>query len=71
MEPQPSQAALILEASDEGEISVSVATNDSDGLAAALCRIIAEKLSEEALQTEILAVLETEAKRWPKGENEK
>ena len=59
MDLQPNQAALILEASDEGEFSVSVAAHDADGLAAALCRVIAEKLSEdETLQTEILAALE-------------
>ena len=59
MDLQPNQAALILEASDEGEISVSVATCDADGLAAALCRAIAEKLSEdETFQAEILAALE-------------
>jgi len=59
MDLQPNQAALILEASDEGEISVSVAAYDTDGLAAALCRVIAEKLSEdETFQAEILAALE-------------
>ena len=59
MDLQPNQAALILEASDEGEISVSVAAHDTDGLAAALCQVIVEKLSEdETFQAEILAALE-------------
>jgi hypothetical protein len=59
MDLQPKQAALILEASDEGEISVSVAASDRDGLAAALCQVIAEKLSgDETLQAEIIAALE-------------
>jgi len=59
MDLQPNQAALILEASDEGEISVSVAAKDVDGLAAALCQVIARKLSEdEIFQADILAALE-------------
>ena len=59
MDLQPNQAALILETSDEGEISVSVAARDADGLAAALCRVIAEKLSDDkTFQAEVLAALE-------------
>jgi len=59
MDLLPNQAALILEASEEGEISLSVAAIDADGLAAALCQVIAKKLSEdEIFQAEILAALE-------------
>jgi len=59
MDLQPNQAVLFLEASDEGEISVSVAAHDADGLTAKLCRVIAEKLSaDETFQAEILAALE-------------
>ena len=59
MELKPNQAALILNASDEGEISVNVATLIEDSLAAEVCRIIAQKLdSDEKFQAGILAVLE-------------
>ena len=59
MELQPNQAAIILEASEEGEISVDVAAHDIDGLAASLCQVIAKKLAlDEAFQAEILTALE-------------
>ena len=59
MELKSNQAALILEADDEGEISVEMAARDTDGLAAAVCRVIADKLSgDEKLQSEIMAALE-------------
>jgi hypothetical protein len=59
MELKPNQAAIILEASDEGEISVDVAAHDIEGLAASLCQVIAQKLSQdETFQAEILAALE-------------
>ena len=59
MELQPNQAAIILEASDEGEISVDVAAHDVEGLAASLCQVIAKKLTlDEAFQAEILTALE-------------
>lgn len=45
MELKPNQAALILEANDEGEISVDVAAHDIDGLPASVCQIIATKLA--------------------------
>jgi len=61
MELQPNQAALILEADDDGEISVNVAAQDMDGLATALCQVIAQKLSQdEKFQSEILAALEAD-----------
>mgnify|MGYP000356535914 CR=1 FL=1 len=59
MELKPNQAALILEANDEGEISVDMAAQDMDGLAATICQVIAQKLSQdEKFQFEILAALE-------------
>jgi hypothetical protein len=59
MELKPNQAALILEANDEGEISVNVAAHDIDGLAAAVCQVIATKLSQdEKFQAELQAALE-------------
>jgi hypothetical protein len=61
MELGPNQAAIILEASEEGEISVDVAAHDIDGLAASLCQVIAKKLSQdETFQAGILAALEDE-----------
>jgi hypothetical protein len=61
MELKPNQAALILEANDEGEISVDMAAQDMNGLAAAICQVIAQKLSQdEKFQSEILAALEDE-----------
>lgn len=59
MELQPNQAALILEASDEGEISVSVASSDTDSFAALLCQVIAQKLTlDKKFQEEILVEIE-------------
>lgn len=61
MELKPNQAALILEANDEGEISVEMAALDMDGLATAVCQVIARKLSsDEKFQAEIMAALEDE-----------
>ena len=59
MELQNNQAAIILEASDEGEISVNIEGSDESGLAYALCRVLAKKiLSDEVFQTELLEMLE-------------
>lgn len=59
------QAALVLEASEEGEISVHVASpddqKDTDNFALYLCRIIAEKLTTDAeFRNVILAELDDE-----------
>ncbi len=63
MELGYNQAALILEANDEGEISVNLAAHDSahdsENLAAAICQIIARKLTQdEKFQSEIMDALE-------------
>ena len=59
MELKPNQAALILEANDEGEISVNMATPADDNLAADICQIIARKLVlDENFQAGILAELD-------------
>ena len=47
MELESNQAALILDANDEGEISVNIATHDSENLAAEICQIIAQKLTQD------------------------
>ena len=56
------QAALILEASEEGEISVNVASpeteNEASIFASDLCSVIAERLiNDEEFQAEILSEL--------------
>jgi len=49
------QAALILESSEDGEITVNVAAADQECLAANLCSIIATKLTQDSgFQNEIL-----------------
>jgi len=64
MELANNQAAIILEATDEGEISVNIEGSDENGLAYALCSALAKKiLSDETLQTELLAMID-------KGEEE-
>jgi len=60
MELESNQAALILEANDEGEISVNIATPDSENLAVAICQIVAQRLTQdEKFQSEIMEALES------------
>ena len=59
------QAALILEASEEGEISVNVASPETENEASIfvsdLCSVIAQKLiNDEEFQAEILSELHEE-----------
>ena len=63
MELNDNQAALILEVSDEGDISVEVAVsagkNEDRNIATAICQIIAMKLvNDEHFQSEIMSALE-------------
>ena len=59
MELSGNQAALILGASKDGEISVDVAGSDLDGLPGALCQAIAVKLMEdENFQAELMGIVE-------------
>ncbi|MDK9706172.1 MAG: twitching motility protein [Desulforhopalus sp.] len=59
MKLQDNQAAIILEASEEGEISVNLEGADEGGLAYALCRSLAKKLLvDEAFQAELLEMVE-------------
>lgn len=61
MDLQYNQSALILEADENGEISVNVASGDQDGLTAQICKAIATRLmSDEKFQTEIMDMLEDE-----------
>lgn len=59
MELAENQSALLLEIDEDGEIAVDVASGDHDGLTAAICSIIAEKLmGDEAFQEEIMDLIE-------------
>jgi hypothetical protein len=57
MELSPNQSALILEMSDDGEIFISVASGDHDGLTASICAALAEKLADADFQQEILEMI--------------
>jgi len=59
MELKLNQAALILEANDEGEVSVDLAAHDVNGIPALICQIIAQKLTQdEKFLAEIMAALD-------------
>lgn len=59
MELKSNQAALILEASEDGEITVNVESPDLDGWAGAFCQVIAKKLvMDEGFRTELQEVVE-------------
>lgn len=61
MELSPNQSALILEISDDGEIAVNVASGDHDGLPAAICTVLAEKLmGDEQFQDEIMELIDSD-----------
>ena len=65
MELNDHQAALILEVSEQGEISVEVAVNQQENadrdIATAICQVIAMKLvNDEQFQSDIMAALEAE-----------
>ncbi len=61
MELSPNQSALILEISDDGEITVNVASGDHGGLTASICTVLAEKLmGDEQFQGEIMELIDTE-----------
>ena len=63
MELKKNQAALILEASADGEITVDVQALDLQGFASALCHALAMKLmNDEQLQGELMDMLEAEEK---------
>ena len=63
MDLKENQAALILEASADGEITVDVQALDLQGFASALCHALAIKLmNDEQLQGELMDMLEAEEK---------
>jgi len=62
MELNNSQAALILSASEDGEITMDVESPDMNRLASALCHGLAKKLMrDEAFQAELMEMLQGES----------
>ncbi len=62
MELSPNQSALILETDEHGDITVSVAFGDHDGLTAAICTVLAEKLmGDELFREEIMVKITSDA----------
>jgi hypothetical protein len=61
MELKGNQSALILETDEQGEVNVNVASGDHDGLTAAICTVIAERLmGDEQFQEEIMGMIESD-----------
>ena len=59
MDLKENQAALILEASSDGEVTVDVQAQDLQGFASALCHALAIKLmNDEQLQGELMDMVE-------------
>lgn len=59
MELTKTQSALILDASEDGEITVDIAASDHSNLAGAICQAIATKLmNDENFQAEIMQMIE-------------
>ena len=59
MELSHNQSALILEESEDGAITVNVASENMDGLTGALCQAIATKLmQDEGFREELMGVVE-------------
>ena len=62
MDLKKNQAALILSASEDGEITMDVESLDMNGLASALCHALAKKLMrDEAFQAELMEMLQGES----------
>lgn len=61
MELTENQSALILETDEHGEITFNVASGNHDGLTAAICTALAEKLmGDELFQEEIMEMIEAD-----------
>ena len=62
MELSDNQAALILTASDDDEITMDVEAPDMDGLTSALCHALAKRLmQDERFQAELMEMLAGES----------
>lgn len=63
MELTKTQSALILDASEDGEITVDIASSDHTSLAGSICQAIATKLmNDENFQAEIMQMIEGDPK---------
>ena len=61
MDLKSNQSALILEIDEHGEVSVDVASGDHEGLTAAICSVIAEKLmGDDEFTEEIMDCIDIE-----------
>jgi hypothetical protein len=61
MELKNNQSALILEASDDGKITVDIASPDHSGFTGKLCIVIAKKImQDEEFQAELMDMMERE-----------
>lgn len=61
MKLKENQSALILEIDEDGEVSVDVASGDHEGLTAAICTVIAEKLmGDDEFTEEIMDCIDIE-----------
>ena len=60
MELSHNQSALILEESEDGGITVNVASENMDGLTGALCQAIATKLMQDkGFREELMGMVKT------------
>ena len=63
MKLKENQSALILEIDEDREVSVDVASGDHEGLTAAICTVIAEKLmGDDEFTEEIMDCIDIEDK---------
>lgn len=61
MELNENQSAIILESSEDGEITVNIASSDIDSMTGRLCQAIATKLMEDhEFQSELMDMLDSE-----------
>ena len=58
MELNDNQSALILTESEEGEITVDVASSDIDGLTGSICQAIAKKMIDEQFQNDLMDIID-------------
>ena len=59
MELSENQSALILTQSEDGDISVDVASEDMEGLTGLLCQAIAQKImQDEKFQEELMDMID-------------
>ena len=64
MELDNNQAALILSASENGDITMDVESSDINGFASALCHALAKKLMrDDQLQAELMEMLEEKSEK--------